>query len=56
MNQLEGQILPLSLQMYGCRVIQKVLLVSMVIHKFFFSQTVLTHACRGGNFDPLLTY
>lgn len=23
-NQLSGQILPLSLQMYGCRVIQKV--------------------------------
>ena len=23
-NQLTGQILPLSLQMYGCRVIQKV--------------------------------
>jgi hypothetical protein len=26
-NQLTGQVLPLSLQMYGCRVIQKVCLV-----------------------------
>jgi hypothetical protein len=31
-NQLTGQVLPLSLQMYGCRVIQKVCLVLVFIY------------------------
>lgn len=51
--QLAGKILTLSLQMYGCRVIQKVLFITHVVTVRFINKSIFGFGCP--SFWPALT-